>query len=326
MVENNNRLKELRLKHGYTLDDIESKTGIKRGTYSNYENHNTEPKIETWQKLANFFNVSVPYLQGLEPDFSELTSETKKTIISKLNTFYFDENANKLMPHHSQVAIDDVRNAVNEYVEHAQLTSLINKVASETDKQRNEFLNKYFYFLFEDKKLVRAFNRYIYSGSIKKIYRVTNAQLTNYLAESIRNRTVNEFQTKLGFYISQNISFQLQHTFDAFQRSLNFCKDVEDAKKQFNQFISTLNETEKSLNEANNIDLGNFMNKAKLEQKILIIMIDLMDTDKNYNVGIKKHDGMYGIALSIKEYLTKKNLQVPKEVNEYLENYSPDKK
>lgn len=55
-------------------------------------------------------------------------------------------------------------------------------------------------------------------------------------------------------------------------------------------------------------------------------MIDLMDTDKNYNVGIKKHDGMYGIALSIKEYLTKKNLQVPKEVNEYLENYSPDKK
>ena len=35
---------------------------------------------------------------------------------------------------------------------------------------------------------------------------------------------------------------------------------------------------------------------------------------------------MYGIALSIKEYLTKKNLQVPKEVNEYLENYSPDKK
>lgn len=66
VVKNNNRLKELRLKHGYTLDDIESKTGIKRGTYSNYENHNTEPKIETWQKLANFFNVSIPYLQGID--------------------------------------------------------------------------------------------------------------------------------------------------------------------------------------------------------------------------------------------------------------------
>ena len=321
-----NRIRQIRKKRGVSQEKLANSLGITRQAISQYEKGDRQPRLETWQKLANFFNVSVPYLQGLEPDFSELTSETKKTIISKLNTFYFDENANKLMPHHSQVAIDDVRNAVNEYVEHAQLTSLINKVASETDKQRNEFLNKYFYFLFEDKKLVRAFNRYIYSGSIKKIYRVTNAQLTNYLAESIRNRTVNEFQTKLGFYISQNISFQLQNTFDAFQRSLNFCKDVEDAKKQFNQFISTLNETEKSLNEANNINLGNFMNKAKLEQKILIIMIDLMDTDKNYNVGIKKHDGMYGIALSIKEYLTKKNLQVPKEVNEYLENYSPDKK
>lgn len=59
-----NRIKELRLKHGYTLDDIESKTGIKRGTYNNYENHNTEPKLETWQKIADYFDVSVPYLQG----------------------------------------------------------------------------------------------------------------------------------------------------------------------------------------------------------------------------------------------------------------------
>lgn len=64
LVKNNNRLKELRINHGYTLDDIESKTGIKRGTYSNYENHNTEPKLETWQKLAKLFDVSVPYLQG----------------------------------------------------------------------------------------------------------------------------------------------------------------------------------------------------------------------------------------------------------------------
>ena len=44
--------------------DMEEKTGIKRGTYSNYENGKTEPKLETWQKLASFFHVSVPYLQG----------------------------------------------------------------------------------------------------------------------------------------------------------------------------------------------------------------------------------------------------------------------
>lgn len=59
-----NRLRELRKKKKYTLDDIEAKTGVKRGTYNNYESGKTEPKLSTWQALANFFNVSVDYLKG----------------------------------------------------------------------------------------------------------------------------------------------------------------------------------------------------------------------------------------------------------------------
>ena len=60
-----NRLKELRQSRSLTLDDIEKATGINRGTYSNYENGNTEPKFETWQKLSNYFEVSIPYLMGI---------------------------------------------------------------------------------------------------------------------------------------------------------------------------------------------------------------------------------------------------------------------
>lgn len=63
-----NRLKELRMEKGLTLDEIQSQTGIKHGTYNNYENGTTEPKLETWQKLAYFFGVSVPYLQGFIDD------------------------------------------------------------------------------------------------------------------------------------------------------------------------------------------------------------------------------------------------------------------
>ncbi|WP_279080856.1 helix-turn-helix transcriptional regulator [Lactobacillus apis] len=74
-----NRLKELRQKKHLTLDDIETKTGIKRGTYSNYENGNTEPKLEVWQELAHFFSVSVPYLQG----FDEYKSNRLKELRDK---------------------------------------------------------------------------------------------------------------------------------------------------------------------------------------------------------------------------------------------------
>lgn len=66
-----NRIKELREKYHYTLDNVASGTGIKRGTINNYENGKTEPKLEAWQKLADYFNVSVAYLQGFPKETEE---------------------------------------------------------------------------------------------------------------------------------------------------------------------------------------------------------------------------------------------------------------
>lgn len=78
-----NRLKEMREVRGYTLDDVEGLTGIKRGTYSNYENGNTEPKLKTWQKLADFYGVSVPYLQGR---YDHLTKKEALQVIHEVMT------------------------------------------------------------------------------------------------------------------------------------------------------------------------------------------------------------------------------------------------
>ncbi|MCT7687727.1 helix-turn-helix domain-containing protein [Lactobacillus crispatus] len=78
-----NRLKEMREVRGYTLDDVEGLMGIKRGTYSNYENGNTEPKLKTWQKLADFYGVSVPYLQGR---YDHLTKKEALRVIHEVMT------------------------------------------------------------------------------------------------------------------------------------------------------------------------------------------------------------------------------------------------
>ena len=59
-----NRIKELRQKNNLTLKELGQKIGMANNTISQYETGKREPKLETWQKLASFFHVSVPYLQG----------------------------------------------------------------------------------------------------------------------------------------------------------------------------------------------------------------------------------------------------------------------
>ena len=61
-----NRIKELRQKNNLTLRALGEKINMSSSRLSQYETGKREPRLETWQKLANFFGVSVPYLQGIE--------------------------------------------------------------------------------------------------------------------------------------------------------------------------------------------------------------------------------------------------------------------
>ena len=61
-----NRIRELRNEQGLTLKELGEKTGLAPNTISQYETGNREPKLKTWQKLADYFEVSVSYLQGIE--------------------------------------------------------------------------------------------------------------------------------------------------------------------------------------------------------------------------------------------------------------------
>lgn len=88
-----NRLKDIRKEKKLTLNQLSEKIGIPRATLSRYENGTSEPKQETWQKMADFFEVSVGYLMGIS--FQRISKESALEIFKNI---YFDylSNGNNL--------------------------------------------------------------------------------------------------------------------------------------------------------------------------------------------------------------------------------------
>ncbi|WP_180754154.1 helix-turn-helix domain-containing protein [Ligilactobacillus agilis] len=60
-----NRIEALRKKTNLSRRKLGLKTNIPEASLRRYEAGETEPKLETWEKLANFFGVSTGYLMGL---------------------------------------------------------------------------------------------------------------------------------------------------------------------------------------------------------------------------------------------------------------------
>lgn len=68
-----NRLKELRKAQGLTLKQLSEELAkqdfkISADALGKYERDEREPKLETWRKLANFFDVTPQYLVGWTDD------------------------------------------------------------------------------------------------------------------------------------------------------------------------------------------------------------------------------------------------------------------
>lgn len=81
-----NRIRELRLKKGINVFELAGALGINPMKVIHYEFGDSEPRLETWIKLANYLEVSVGYLQGIEERFepiSELEQQSKHDAIWK---------------------------------------------------------------------------------------------------------------------------------------------------------------------------------------------------------------------------------------------------
>lgn len=61
----NENLKEARIKKGLSQKEVADNIGVAKSTYSLYESGNREPNVQTIKKIADFLNISVDELLGL---------------------------------------------------------------------------------------------------------------------------------------------------------------------------------------------------------------------------------------------------------------------
>lgn len=113
-----NRITELRKRKGLTLQQVADAIGVGNNTISRYETGKREPKLKTWEKLANFFNVSVAYLMGISNSpndgFDEIFIKDAPYDIDEWNNL-FDTNANKISTSLSAEEESKVRHSLNRY-------------------------------------------------------------------------------------------------------------------------------------------------------------------------------------------------------------------
>lgn len=78
-----NRIKEIRERKGIGQKELAEKINTSQQAISLYETGKREPRLETWQKLADFFQVPVPYLQG-QSDIENVTSYETLSALNEL--------------------------------------------------------------------------------------------------------------------------------------------------------------------------------------------------------------------------------------------------
>lgn len=86
-------LRFLREKTNKTQEETAKALGIKRSTYSHFENNRNNPDNETLVKMANYFNVSTDYLLGRDPkeDDEKPLTRNQKLIAYSIDPDISDE-------------------------------------------------------------------------------------------------------------------------------------------------------------------------------------------------------------------------------------------
>lgn len=129
MTENkkpHNRIAELRKEKGLTLQQVADAIGVGNNTISRYENGKREPKLETWIKLSNFFNVSISYLQGISNIPGKLASDDYVNATSHLKQKEYDKEVLVKVRDDHLARIIQIINACDGLVNKNELLKILN--------------------------------------------------------------------------------------------------------------------------------------------------------------------------------------------------------
>lgn len=255
-----NRLKELREKNNLTLRALGQKVNMSSSRLSQYETGKREPKLETWQKLADFFGVSVPYLQGIEPDFTEVTEETKNIIVETLNEYYFGK-----VEDYEMGTADSLKKSVDKYL---KLKKVLRRPSSFYSKKETEFkLNlrikkywlKHFSFLLEFKSLIGHINKISFNSKNERNVTLGEAR---WIIHGINKEIANTFKTEFGDYFEDVYLVDGNNKHAEFNQNLLTVKNIKDLDNSFSVYRSYLDDLHKKLKS----DLENNV-PAKREQE-----------------------------------------------------------
>lgn len=137
-----NRIKELREKNNLTLRGLGKEVNMSSSRISQYETGKREPKLETWNKLAEYFNVPTSYLMGLSDDvngwkeWAENTGYSVKQIKDEIQRLIKTKRLDSSADIQYQIdqavkSLDSSSYSTTQGVQHElvfQLTNLISKV------------------------------------------------------------------------------------------------------------------------------------------------------------------------------------------------------
>ncbi|HFD0848353.1 TPA: helix-turn-helix domain-containing protein [Enterococcus hirae] len=173
-----NRLRQLREEKGYSLRELGLKVGMSASVLGNYEREDRQPKLDVWEKLADFFDVSTSYIMGISDERNEVNELLKRKISNMIEQKINSTDEENEVLFFLNFLIDDITNFVNALIYEkdsefqvriidnmSSVVKLMSSMVAETDKKKITEITRNIYFINE-----------LYTGKLFYSYTIDNGR------------------------------------------------------------------------------------------------------------------------------------------------------